>query len=368
MVKVLIIVLFASIFLSKPVTAQHMSVSVDENPVNTHEGIMVDMGKDINLIGKKVTDDTLLVASKVRTQNEVKGDLIIIGDRVVVDSLVHQDLRVVGRVIEINGEILGNVSLVGGEVKLGKRSLLHKNVTLAASTLYVEGKVEGLVTGVTGTALLNATVASPWKIWSNELALGEGFSSESTLTYHSPHSAKIEKALASVGVVHVQEGIESLPFVVSLKRVLAKAYFCYCLVSFGIGLFILHLSPKLFEELVEFKKGVQIVLRGLLITLGILGMMVLSFTTIVGIPLGFILLSVLFFALFLGQIVGTYFLGRKIGGSRHSAIILLWGYLPCLLYIWSLTAVAVYHIGLTVLTVGLVWTSIQEKRFTFLKE
>jgi len=83
----------------------------------------------------------------------LNGGLIILGGSAELEqgSTVEKDVAVIGGTVNINGQVKGNVSAVGGMVSLGSSAVIEGNVSTVASQLTREAgaKVEGKVNTVT---------------------------------------------------------------------------------------------------------------------------------------------------------------------------------------------------------------------------
>jgi len=83
------------------------------------------------------------------------GSLLILGGTANLDegSVVERDVTVIGGTINVNGEVKGDVSLVGGMVSLGSTAVIGGDVNTLAGQLTQEdgARIEGQVnTGTTG--------------------------------------------------------------------------------------------------------------------------------------------------------------------------------------------------------------------------
>jgi hypothetical protein len=365
--KILFILIFA-VFITQDVSAQQMHAKVDENSINTHKGILFEVGNSINLIGKKVTDDTFLAGIKIATRNEINGDMIAFGKEVLVDSLIHQDLRVVGKTVDIQGEIFGNITVVGDRVRIGKNAVIHKNLLIASRDLLIEGSVLGSVEAVSKITTLNTAILNPWKIRSERLILGSNYINESSLSLFSSQPLSYMNSTIVSGSIYQMKYGDNFPLFSNLKKKFYYAISAYILFSFIIGSLLLHLFPNLFKYLKTCNKGAGVYCKGFLVLLIFISLASLLGLTIIGIPIAFVMFSVLLPVTFFSQVAGAYLIGSwllvkaRIKTYKHIALVV--GYLVYISSILVPNLGSLLQVLTISLTTGIFYLFFTRKSFT----
>jgi len=245
------------------------------------------MGGDVVNIDSPIADDLFAGGNTVNINAPVDSAFIA-GGNVFVNAPIKGDLVVAGGVIELNSDVGGKVVAAGGTINL--RGDVERNVVMAGGQVRVHPASEiGRDAALSGSDVYNAgTVRGT--LW------------VSARSFENPGSA------GAVKFQRWQEGaIEG-----ESKAVISTFSLLMILGFLIVGLLALRLSPgsvSVVDRKIRESAPVRALLGFVLIVASSI-LIVISILTVVGLPLGFLLLALFVAALILADVFVSYSLGR----------------------------------------------------------
>lgn len=297
--------------------------------------------------GETVEDDLLLSGVTVEVAGTVLGDVFAFADSVIVTGTIGGNLVVMGSAVDVSGQVDGTVYAmaenlnvsgavgnsvvsVAGSTVIAREAVLGGNWIASGNQLRLEGSVGRGVLGFARSLRLDGPVKHGVEAWVDQLSLGDSAAIEGTVTYHSGREAQVS-ADARVGAL---EFIPQEPrswggpgLAPATGLVIRVAGFLI------VGLLLLALLPNLRTR---FPRAIrrypwQAPLLGLAALVALpVGAGVLM-ATVVGAPLGLLTLLLYPPALYCGQVLLSWAVGRFVAdrwawlGSQHWAVIFLAG-------------------------------------------
>jgi cytoskeletal protein CcmA (bactofilin family) len=299
--------------------------------------------------GEVVEDDVILTGVDVEIKGTVKGDVIAFAQSVTVDGAIEGNLVAAGAAVDVRGQVAGTVYAAGEDVRItgnvgnsvvtvGETLAINPAATIGGNwisfgeRLQSEGHIGRGVFAFARSLRLNGPVAKDVEAWTEALTLASGAAIAGGVTYHSPEEAVVEPGAQMGALEWVPESIQfNWDFDLAPFRAVDLALqFTGFLI---VGLILLALFPRLrlrFHRAVVTKPW-QSPLVGLGLLLATPIAVILLMVTIVGIPLGFIALLVYPLAIYFGQVLLSFSVGRLIAdrwqwlGGQHWAMIFLIG-------------------------------------------
>jgi hypothetical protein len=268
-------------------------------------------GGNVSMSGD-ITGDLIAGGGSVLVSGDVTEDIAVGGGNVTILGSVGDDLRVGGGNVVVNGPVGGDVLVGGGQVQLAGGSI-GGDVAVGAGTLRLESPVAGDVLVGGGDVYINSSIAGNVRVEAEKVTLGSGASIGGTLTYAAASEVVMEEGATVAGEIVRQEraarggptagkaaGIFTLALLGKLLMTLVGAL--------ALGLFFRRFATEMVQRgaarpLLEMGRGLIF-----LIVTPIVGIILL--VTVIGIPLGIIVL--LGYALIL---VATCFLASIVLGS-----------------------------------------------------
>jgi len=259
----------------------------------------------------------------------VAGDLFAAGNTIDVTGEVQGSLRVVGSSITINGKVGRNILSAGNNLMINDGATIGGHITFAGAGLIVNAPVGGEIQAAVGDMVLNSTVGGDVN-----LQMGNGNKEKShlllspksvisgDLNYKSFAQAEIQAGAQILGKTNYtpMEIAKSKPQIYAFLGTLALAFGIFGFLSLLLmGLIIIYLVPKMADRVCASMKeapwkNVGIGFVGL-VTIPVAA--IILFVTILGIPLGMILLFGLCVAMYLSKAFVAIAIGRLISDRFH---------------------------------------------------
>jgi hypothetical protein len=277
----------------------------------------------------------------VTVNGAVHGDVICAGQLVAINGPVDGSVRLAGQSVSVNGTVGRNATIMAQGVTIGSSAHISGDLGMLAQTASVNGIVDRDVYGSMQSLSLGGSVG-PVDARLQNLAVSPSASVHGDLRYQSEQTFTVDKSKVSgqiqrtaPPVSHAQReaAATSAGFAIRLYWIVAATV---------TGLALVWLAPKLLGRVSETMRkraatsigwGVVVVLLGPIAFL-------LLMITVIGLPLGLLLLAVwgLMLAvggLFAGVAVGQWLLARADWRKNSLALAALFG-VPLVVILFSI--------------------------------
>ena len=293
-------------------------------------------------IDERVSEDLIIAGGDIVVRESIGQDLVAAGGRLVIQGRVGDDVRITGGDVRIEGDVGDDVIIGAGEVVISKDSTIRGDLIVAGGEVIVDGDVLGsaqvrggrvVINGsiqkdadirggdvTTNGSILGDALVAPGERWS----MGEDFSIRGNLTYWHPDGAQpMGKVVRGDAVFDPDLG----PFIADHEDTISGVIKGFL---FGLmGYSVLSAALLMLIVVLATKKSLPAVARKIskakwkctalgLAYIAMLPLVALLFMgTVVGLPIGLLLIIIygfhLFFALpFTALIVTKWFeLKRK---------------------------------------------------------
>lgn len=305
--------------------------------------------------GEVVDDDVIASGVSVEIRGTVKGDVIAFAQSVAVDGTVEGNLvvfaaatDVAGRVggsiyaasedVRITGTVGGSAVIFGANQTIGPGAAIGRNWVAFGSRAESRGRIGRGVRAFAGSLLLGGSVAGDVNAWTEGLTLAEGAEIAGGVTYRSHVEAVVEPGARTGEITWIPETYGPDFDRGPLRAVRQGIRFTGFLLA---GLILLALFPRLrlrYHQAVATKPW-QTPIAGLVVLLVVPLASVLVMMTMVGLPLGLIALATYPVAIYAGQVLLSYSVGRLVAdrwrwlAGQHWAVIFFAGSLVTTLLI-----------------------------------
>lgn len=299
--------------------------------------------------GETVDDDLIFSGVSLIIDGTVKGDVFAAADNVIINGRIEGNLVTFSRSADVKGQVAGSIfsgaealfitgqvdgSLVtfGGITRVDQTATVGRNWIGFGEELTTEGRIGRGLLAAANRLTINGPVAGDARVSVGGLHIGSNAQLDGTVEYHSA-----QPATGAAGAW--ADRLRHYPDDHNLNLSLGENAFggIGLAISFGgflaVGLILHSLFPQLrvhFQHAV-IEKPWQAPLIGLLILLVTPIAAVLIMVTLIGVPLGVLSLLVYPLAIYLGQVLLSWTIGRLIAdrwewlGGQHWAIIFLAG-------------------------------------------
>jgi cytoskeletal protein CcmA (bactofilin family) len=148
----------AGMLLAIILSARATRIEYGKNPV-----INTPVYEDLYIAGSEITinapvyGDLVIAGGTIVINDSVTSDILVAGGTVTINGYVGDDVRCAGGRIKILKNVAGDVVVTGGTVDVGKNITLG-NLIVSGGEITVDGNVNGIVKSATGKLVLNGMV------------------------------------------------------------------------------------------------------------------------------------------------------------------------------------------------------------------
>lgn len=263
-------------------------------------------------VNAPVDGDLIMAGGTLTISDTVTQDILALGGTIVVDGFVGDDIRCAGGTVVLSNEIKGDVIVAGGTIHLEETAIIMGNLISAGGEIIIDGEIKGYIRSTAGTITLNGRAGDDVHIKGGRIAINGSIAGHSILAGN-----KIElgpNATFANDVVYWNKEGEldfrnamtggSVTFDPSLALESDHWYFLgfasvlILIWYLGTALLMIFLIQFLFGHF--FKKSAKTVFDatlkslgwGILFLVGVPVLIMLSMATIIGLPLGMVMLMI----------------------------------------------------------------------------
>ena len=271
-------------------------------------------GNDVQIDGT-IEGTTFAVGEEVHINGTINGSLFVAAQTIFINGEVTGNIYATGQNITVTAESGKDVFLVGANIIVDSQAQIGRDLFIAAASLMQEGTISRHLFGGGQRFTLNGSVGGNASIDIQQLTLQSSASIEGNLNYQSPNEAVINSNATINGTTDWEDTTQSMsdrsP---SQENRLIRTLigFLWSILSTLVVWFMIKLwHPHFWMDSIRFipaspLKTIGIGLLALILTpLAV----ILSILTIVGIPLGLIVMALYTIMLYLSHIVTAIFIG-----------------------------------------------------------
>ena len=266
------------------------------------------------VINGTVNGDVLCAGDTITVGGNINGSIMAIGSTINIDGQVTRSARVAGSTIVIRGSVGGDLVVAGSRVDLTSSSEIGRDLVFAADTIDVETLIGSDIQGYGSKVNLSDGVIGNVKVGVERLTIANTANIHGNLIYTSENEANIEPGAQIGGTVshkipEVREPI--IPKIGVWGRVIA---FLMTLIT---GIVIILIVPRRSKAVATSirRKPLLSLGWGAIILFATPIAAIVTFITVVGVPVGLIGLALYGIAIYLSQIAVGLFIGYLIISS-----------------------------------------------------
>ncbi|OHA62955.1 MAG: hypothetical protein A2748_00560 [Candidatus Wildermuthbacteria bacterium RIFCSPHIGHO2_01_FULL_45_20] len=280
-----------------------------------YEGDYAAVGEAVEIAGM-VDGDVYAAGGQVIVSGIITGDLIAAGGMVTISGTVQNNVRALAGQFILSGTVGRNLTVAAMNIDATNSSAVGRNVITAGGNMTLEGSVFGNIKTGGRSLTIAGPVGGAIEAAVDTIRFTHGASVQKDITYWSKNSASIANPSGLGGIVSQYEPLGAQSIVQWLgwsgwsmwQPIVAAIHFLTTLVlGFVVTRFFPGFSQRSIEALSHrkwqvFRKGIS----ALLIIPIVAGLLIL---TIVGIPLGVILLTLSSLILYTARILVMMWIG-----------------------------------------------------------
>ena len=313
---VLLILMLGTVFAAVPVLAADLRSG---DTVTIASGEIIDDDRYIAateiIIDGTVNGDIFAVGTTITINGIVNGSVSIGGQTVTVNGTITRGARLAGTNINVNGNIDGDLLAGGTTVNVASTARIGGDFLFGASTVRIDGPVEGYIKGGGSKVIVTKEVGGNVQLNVDRLTIASTANIQGSLTYTSENEANIQPG-AQIGgttthkIPEARGPAEAAPFFGIGGKVIAF------LMTLLAGIVIVLVAPRRVASVaasIRHKPWLSLG-WGAIILFATPIAAIITFVTVVGVPVGLIGLTLYGIGIYLSQIVVGLFIGYWIIG------------------------------------------------------
>jgi hypothetical protein len=333
---------------------------------------------EVNIAGT-INGDAYISGGNIDFTGTINGDLIVAGGNVTINGIVSDDVRAAGGQVLIDGAVGKNITVAGGSVTIDSGTDIGGGVVAAGGNVFLNAPIPQSLYVGGGSVRINSSVGQNVTAAGGQITLGSSAEIANNLTYWSENMLVQQEGSQVGGQVtreakqgpqgkdsaRQQPDVEPAEAAGIITGAALTILILQIMSSFLVGFLLLHFFPAYAARTVgilETKPWLTIGIGFLALIVGPVAALIL-FITVIGIPLGFILLAVYFVGLYIAHIYVALFLGKKLFAYAKKEVADVWSLLTgvVILAVVGLIPVIGGLVSFVVLLVGLGGLLLSEK-------
>jgi cytoskeletal protein CcmA (bactofilin family) len=315
---------------------------------------------DTLTINGTVNGDVFCAGQTITIDATVNGDVICAGQDVTVDGTVNGNVRVTGQVVHLDASVLRSATLVGQDVTVSSSAKVGNDLTLLSQTATVNGPVGRDITGTVAVTTLNGAVGRNVDLRANTLTLQSGAAVVGNLTYAGPNKLQNNGGQVHGTVTYRYAPAHHNNFSFSGVGYVWFGLF-WLIAMIVLAIILVAIFPQVFRRWNPSSWGSDFwwaVLTGFIAMLAVPIIIVVCMLTVIGIPLGLLILFLWLAAALLSMPLAAYFAGSQIVPKWHPIALIViggvvLGIIELIPFIGWLVGLIAYWLGTGILLLGL---------------
>ena len=308
--SILCILISLLFILTNPASAvtilEHESISAD---TVINDDVIIS-GNNVMIRGT-VLGDVIATGGQVEITGNVTGDLMIGAGRVIIDGVVGDDLRVGAGELIINGHVGDDLIVFAGSIIISDDAKIGGDIAFGSGQMDLKGMVQGNVSGGAGDFTLAGQVGGDVDLEVENLNILQTARINGNLKYSSPEEVSIASGIVGESIEFIKEERKGVETVAGSSVIGWLIRYLFLLV---LGLVALALMPNRTVAIARAipENPLKNLVFGLVLLVAGFLVSILLLVTVIGIPLGIILLFETFLVMYAARLFFGLWLGRLI--------------------------------------------------------
>jgi cytoskeletal protein CcmA (bactofilin family) len=269
------------------------------------------------VIDGKVNGSLFAAGSSITINGVVRDNVVVAGRKITILGNVGRGVKALGETVNVEGRIGGDAMFGSREVILDRQVFIGGDLLFGASKVFIECPVEGSVYGGAADLVIDNHMKGKVKVGVKNLTLTGGARVDGDLTYISENEADIRPGSEVSGKIeHILPEYEKkfktiFPFIL-LGGIIGKII--GFLMALVVGLVAILITTRFINTSAEniMKKPGPCAGWGAVLFFGTPVGVLLAFVTIIGIPLGSIVMLLYLVSLYISEMVVALLVGKLI--------------------------------------------------------
>ncbi|MFC2002110.1 hypothetical protein ACFLUZ_06400 [Chloroflexota bacterium] len=308
------IVMLVMVFAVVPAAAAELR---GEDTVIIASGDVIDddlyVASDRTIINGTINGDVLAAGDTITVNGKINGSIIAVGSTINIDGEVTHAVRVAGGNVNISGNVGGDLVVAGGQIDIASTAIIGRDLVFGAGNIQINAPVGDDVKGGGGEVTIKNVVAGNVEIGAKNLVINSTANIRGNLIYVSENEAEIQPG-AKIRGTTTQKMPEVKEPVVPTLGIWGKVI--TFLMTLLAGTVIILIAPQRATAVAaSIRRKPWLSLGwGAIILFATPIAAVVTFITVIGVPVGLIGLTFYGIAIYLSQIAVGLFIGYWIIG------------------------------------------------------
>ncbi len=296
-----------ALLLTGSLSAQHNALAADGEPIQKDIYIA---DSTVQLIAD-VLGDAVIAGGSISVANAVAEDVLVAGGTINITANVGDDIRAAGGSIAITGDVGDDVLAAGGTVVLDSASTVGGRAWLAGGTLTVAGNITHGLKAAGETIILAGTIGGDVELQAGSIEIKPSAVIKGNLNYAAPGKADIDDAATITGEVNYEE-IAFEDFDADGPGLIGKLVFYLSLAASAFAVFLLFplRSVTVVKQLQS--SPLKTLGMGLLVLFSTPFIALMLLVSVIGVPIGFVVLALYVAVLIIGLLTGLIWVGDRV--------------------------------------------------------
>jgi len=265
------------------------------------------------IIDGTVNGDIFAVANTITINGIVNGGVTLAGETVTVNGQITRSARLAGTTIKVNGNINGDLLVGGNNVIVTNTGRIGGDFLFGASTVRINGAIEGYIKGGGSEVTVSNRVGGDIELMVDKLTIASTANIQGNLTYVSENEANIQSGAQIVGTTTHNLPEVKEPVVTQIGIWGKVIAFLMTLIA---GIVIILVAPRRAASVaasIRFRPWLSLGWGAIILCATPIAA-IITFVTVIGVPVGLIGLTLYGIAIYLSQIAVGLFIGYWIIG------------------------------------------------------
>jgi cytoskeletal protein CcmA (bactofilin family) len=262
-----------------------------------------------------VAGDAFVAGGEVRLRGKVHGDAVLAGGEVTVEDDIADDLYAAGGTVRIASTVRENARLAGGRVIIAPTGSVLGRASIAGARVEVAGHVGGALSVYADRVRVDGEVGGDLLVVARALSVGPRAQIGGRLTYRGPKPADISPSAVIAGGVEFERRAAHDRLFGPIARTAARVGAILLVLSMlVVGAVLVFAAPRFSAQAADniVRRPGRVLAVGLTLLVAVPAAALVAIITVVGIPLGLLLLLCYPVVLLLGGLTAGLCLGDRI--------------------------------------------------------
>lgn len=256
-----------------------------------------------------VNGDVVVAGGQLQLEGDISADVIAAGGTIALRGSVGDDARIAGGEVRIAARVGDDLVAAGGRIHLSPVASIGGRAWLTGGDIRIDGQVADELRVSAGRVVITGAVNGNVEIRADEIVIEETAVISGHLLYKSSHEASIAEGARIDGEVrHTPVEIDMKPVVTSV--ILAGLVLLFSIILTAVVLYLLFPDYCLGVSQTLHDHPWQALAIGLAVFAGVPLLVVILFSTAVGVWLALMLLAIYLVMLLAGYFAGALYVGN----------------------------------------------------------